>query len=232
VSLIARKTGGFREPLTSSIEATVRPAGESWEAIKGKIRFDFGTVPSGYAWIFSKQDHASVGVYSAGPVSGRVLRKQLDDYVAAEPVLAGADVENVRRWWIPRGGFRRRKLHFTRGLLVGDAAGLVEPSSGEGIGPALRSSEIAAGVILNSLGSSPGNLDEYSRRIDRALRPGFRVGRVWAELGFRWRGRLVGSLVRSGIGQGEWERLVFGRSSHPRLRWNITALATRLVRRR
>jgi flavin-dependent dehydrogenase len=59
-------------------------------------------------------------------------------------------------------GFRRRQapLALDRVLLVGDAAGLVDPNTGGGIGWALRSAQLASAAILSYLGGAGSRLGE------------------------------------------------------------------------
>jgi geranylgeranyl reductase family protein len=106
---------------------------------------EIGVVPGGYGWVFPKGDHANLGVggwMSEGPK----LRAQLDRLVRVH----GADpsrLEEVRGHRLP---MRKLGAAAARGrvLLVGDAAGLVDPLSGDGIYEAFVSAKLAAEAIL------------------------------------------------------------------------------------
>ncbi|HSE82935.1 MAG TPA: hypothetical protein VLB01_00135, partial [Thermodesulfobacteriota bacterium] len=68
---------------------------------------------------------------------------------------------------IPIGGGRGREiLNTRRGLLVGDAAGLADPITGEGIYFALMSGKIGADVVSKSLTKGVLNLAEYTKLIN------------------------------------------------------------------
>jgi flavin-dependent dehydrogenase len=55
-------------------------------------------------------------------------------------------ISPIKGWSLPLGS-KRRKPYFNGVLLVGDAAGLIDPLTGEGIGNALLSSKLAAQTI-------------------------------------------------------------------------------------
>lgn len=122
----------------------------SWE-ILGREPFDgtawieLGTVPGGYGWVFPKADHANLGVGGWGGEGPR-LRGHLDRLARAHG-LSADDLSDVRGHRLPM-----RRLGGTpqagRALLVGDAAGLVDPLSGDGMYEAFVSARLAAESIL------------------------------------------------------------------------------------
>jgi geranylgeranyl reductase family protein len=137
----------------------------SWERLDA-ARYDriavveLGTIPGGYGWVFPKGDHANVGVGGWGREGPR-LRAQLDR-LAREEGLAGDDLQDVRGHRLPM-----RRLGAVpagdRVLLVGDAAGLVDPLSGDGIYEAFVSARLAAEAIL------AGRLADYPAALAAAL---------------------------------------------------------------
>lgn len=105
----------------------------------------------GYAWFFAKGDFLNLGIGRIG--DGRELRHRatawleelrgtgrLRDDVALEPFRGHA--------YAIRAGAARRAAG-PGFLLVGDAAGLARPISGEGIGPAVESARLAAEATLS-----------------------------------------------------------------------------------
>jgi geranylgeranyl reductase family protein len=121
---------------------------------------ELGVVPGGYGWVFPKGDHANLGV--GGWMSeGKTLRGRLDRLARVH----GADpssLEAVRGHRLP---MRKPGAGATRGhvLLVGDAAGLVDPLSGDGIYEAFVSAKLAAEAIL------AGRPEEYEVTLSEAL---------------------------------------------------------------
>lgn len=150
---------------------------EDWQLARQEdyATLDFGTVPYGYAWIFPKRKHLSIGVYTAQRKM-KNLEDYLERFIGRQKVLRGCrTISNV--WHpVPLGG-RREKLHHKRALLVGDAAGLADPFFGEGIAFALKSAGIAADKIDDFLSGRTGSLKEYSERIYRDISSDFRYAR-------------------------------------------------------
>jgi geranylgeranyl reductase family protein len=106
---------------------------------------ELGVVPGGYGWVFPKGDHGNVGV-GGWTGEGPKLRAHLDRLSRAHG-LDPARLRDVRGHRLP---MRRLGAAPSRDrvLLVGDAAGLVDPLSGDGIYEAWVSARLAADAIL------------------------------------------------------------------------------------
>jgi geranylgeranyl reductase family protein len=129
---------------------------------RGRAVVDLGTVAGGYSWVFPKGEHVNVGVggwRSEGPRLREHLRQACAGYG-----LPYERLESVRGFRLP---MRRAGEPVVRGraLLVGDAAGLVDPLSGDGIYEALLSSRLAVEAVL------AGDLQAYGERLERELAP-------------------------------------------------------------
>jgi geranylgeranyl reductase family protein len=111
----------------------------------GTAWVELGVVPGGYGWVFPKGDHANVGV-GGWLTEGPNLRAHLDRLARAHRVDPSA-LESVRGHRLP---MRELGAPAARGrvLLVGDAAGLVDPLSGDGIYEAFVSARLAADAIV------------------------------------------------------------------------------------
>jgi geranylgeranyl reductase family protein len=134
-----------------------------------RMRIDWGTLPSGYGWIFPKGDSVNVGV--GGPASiGRSLRPYLHRFLETERLVRAGALPNLRfrGHQLPTLTSRTRLSHSNL-LLVGDAAGLVEPLTGEGISNACHSAEIASDFILEVLSGAVSRLGSYDERIRREI---------------------------------------------------------------
>jgi geranylgeranyl reductase family protein len=164
-------------------------------------RFDFGTVPHGYAWVFPKATHLSVGVLNTHR-GARDLHERLAHYLG----VIGIAPQAVRRhgYVIPMG---RRSGPLVRGrvLLVGDAAGLADPLTAEGISFALASGQIAGEVLARGLGDETAVRAAFHAELRKAILPELRIGRFLAGLVYE-RTRLRRWLFRS-YGQGLTEAL-------------------------
>jgi len=115
-------------------------------AYQGTAWVEIGVVPGGYGWVFPKGDHANLGV-GGWLDQGPQLRAHLDRLARAHGLDPGALTE-VRGHRLP---MRRPGSSAASGrvLLVGDAAGLVDPLSGDGIYEAFVSARLAAEAVLS-----------------------------------------------------------------------------------
>jgi geranylgeranyl reductase family protein len=140
---------------------------EEWRSV---LHLDFGAIPWGYGWIFPKADHLSVGI---GALLGRNqhldLRAELARYIRSEPSLAGAQELLTRGHRVPLGG-QMGRYHSPHAVLVGDAAGIVDPFTAEGIYYAILSGQMAAEEIVRAFAHDGlPELSAYTRRINAEI---------------------------------------------------------------
>ncbi|MBT9384672.1 geranylgeranyl reductase family protein [Pseudooceanicola sp. CBS1P-1] len=128
------------------------------------LRIDFEAAQWGYGWLFPKSGSSTIGV--GGVLSKNTdMKAEMADYLA----LLGHDPEMpVKGHFLPFGDFRKRP---GRGpvLLAGDAAGLVDPITGEGIAYAMKSGQLAAQAAVAAI--KAGRPDSALTRYTRALKP-------------------------------------------------------------
>jgi geranylgeranyl reductase family protein len=136
---------------------------------RGRVLLDWGPYPGSYGWVFPKDDELTVGVIMAKG-HGAETKQYLHDFVAR---LGLADRKVVRdSGHLTRCRRPGSPLVKGRVMVVGDAAGLLEPWTREGISYALRSGTWA-GVVA----AGGGGLDAYGKRIERELEPEMTAGR-------------------------------------------------------
>ncbi len=163
-SAVAKATGWSELPhLAPALEWEVFLTDGEFERFSSNARFDFNVVEAGYAWVLPKRDHLSIGILS--------MRRRCTDLQARlEDYLRGLGISEPRR--VERNGHlipvapRREELARGRVLLVGDAAGLVDPVTAEGISNAIMSGQLAAAALLESQLVLP----EVARRYGSLLR--------------------------------------------------------------
>jgi flavin-dependent dehydrogenase len=129
----------------------------------------------GYGWSFPKADHFNVGCGGfAG--EGQRLRTHLAA-LRAHYDLEDTPMVNVRGHHLPT---RHGSSPITRGraMLVGDAAGLVDPMSGEGIYAAFVSGRLAAEAALLFLDGKEPDLWHYEAAVERELMPDIRAAEL------------------------------------------------------
>lgn len=130
------------------------------------LALELGSMDGGYGWSFPKADHFNLGCGGYQSEGGR-----LREHLAALQRHYGLDdlpARNLRGHHLP---MRTPGQPITRGraLLVGDAAGLVDPMSGEGIFAAFVSGRLAADSISRLLSGEEATLDSYEAAIEREL---------------------------------------------------------------
>lgn len=134
-----------------------------WEQM---IALDLGGIPGGYGWVFPKRDHLNVGV-GGWKSTGPTLRARLDRYTRFLG-LDPAKLEGHRGYQLP---LRRDGQPVVRGpaMLVGDAAALVDPLSGEGIWAAFVSGRLAAEEAQRYLSGEVRDLTGYPRALEQEM---------------------------------------------------------------
>lgn len=115
-----------------------------------KMVIDFRSANSGYGWLFPKNNSLTVGVggvHSENPDMRAALLKMLPKH---------KDAGKIKGAFLPFGDYRRNPGKGNI-VLAGDAAGLIDPLTGEGIALALESGALAAEVVVNALAAAqPG----------------------------------------------------------------------------
>ena len=136
-----------------------------WSALEratydGTAWVELGVVPGGYGWVFPKGDHANLGV-GGWMEEGPRLRGHLARLASTHGIDPG-ELTEVRGHRLP---MRPLGTRAARGpvLLVGDAAGLVDPLSGDGMYEAFVSAGLAAQAIVQ------GRTETYEANLSAVL---------------------------------------------------------------
>ncbi len=164
-SLVARALR-LGEGLAESValEAEVRAPLAARATWRGLVNLDLGYRPWGYAWLFPKVEVLSIGL---------VVPPRLGLADAPVERLVGHKIR-FRRGPVPIAG--------EGAALLGDAAGLADEFSEEGIYYAVRSGQLAAVHAARALVEGRRWLGAYERAVDRVLMPELRAARVIARL--------------------------------------------------
>lgn len=131
-----------------------------------EMAIDFEDTPTGYVWSFPRPDHLAVGACGqADSTTAPSLLARAEQWIDRH-VSRRASLERYS-WPIP--SLRERAIALEqpagdRWMLVGDAAGLVDPITREGIYFALLSGELAAASLR---GATPAA--EYARRLRESV---------------------------------------------------------------
>ena len=152
-----------------------------------RIDIDFMTAPAGYLWSFPRPDHLAVGMCGqAHDASSHQLFAAVRNWIDTR--LNGIADRSLRRYSWPIPSLSERALigdcpAGDRWLLVGDAAGLVDPITREGIYFALESADLAAGALAGS-DATTAYLTAVRASIHQELRKAARMKARFFALGF------------------------------------------------
>ncbi|MBN1188640.1 MAG: geranylgeranyl reductase family protein [Dehalococcoidales bacterium] len=150
----------------------VKAAAECFKQWDGLIGLDWG-IRGGYAWVFPKKDQINTG--AGGSIrKARNLelytRKLIEAYQLGRP-----DRLKIQGHLMPMR-MKSTPLNFQRILLLGDAAGLIDPLTGEGIYYALKSAYLASTAILDYK-SGKADLKAYRISVEREIVPELKIAR-------------------------------------------------------
>jgi len=182
-SLVARSLGLRKKSrLGVAIEGEIFPNKDAADLSRydGSLHLDFNVIPKGYGWIFPKRDHLSVGVFTTLPKI-KEIKKYFSLYLEKKGLANNYSCRSLIGHQIPIGG-REEILNTKRGLLIGDAAGLADPITGEGIYFGLRSGQMAAEAIHKGLTDGVIDLDDFTKRVNKEITNDFRYASYLALL--------------------------------------------------
>lgn len=162
-STVARTLFGAsynRDKIAFALEMDVDRALLPREVTRPEIYF--GVVKWGYGWVFPKRDTVTVGV---GGIQARNPQMKKDFEAFLLSVFGSMPPGKIKGHHIPFGDYKPTP-GAGRVLLAGDAAGLVEPITGEGIAFAMQSGYFAAQAVLDAQasGGHVNALAAYQRR--------------------------------------------------------------------
>lgn len=192
----ARRALGLGEPRDHAValEGTLPYGLVPRERYAGRAIVELGTVPGGYGWVVPKEDHINVGI-GGWEREGPRLRERLARLCAAHGFPA--ELRDVRGHRLP---MRMPGAPLARGrvLLVGDAAGLVDPLTGDGMYGAFLSARLAAEATLDLLAGRTRDLEPYGAALSRELDP-LHATALRARLAFDGFPRIAFTIARTRI---------------------------------
>ncbi len=175
-SLVARSSGVnvIRDHITA-VNADVIVSDYELEQWRSRIHIDVGCIAGGYGWVFPKKEVLSIGI---GCISSRAktIKSEFDIFIAT----LGLKEYTISRF---NGGLipvckKNAVVYKNNVVLLGDAAGFVDPLTGEGIFYAMKSAKLAAPAIEKSLHQGANCLDEYQHAVEKEILP--EINWAWA----------------------------------------------------
>ncbi|GAB6901654.1 geranylgeranyl reductase family protein [Kineosporia succinea] len=236
-SRIARHVGVTLGQVDLGLEYELRATEQHRRTWAGRIHMDWGPIPGSYGWVFPKGDTITVGVIARRGTSDEA-RSYLRNFTEQQG-LADAEVLH-ESGHLTRCRTTDSPLGQGPVLVAGDAAGLLEPWTREGISFALRSGRIAgecAGKAAGPTGMPPSTGDfsrlvrDYTMRVNQELEPEMEAGRVFLQAFERHPSVMHALLTRTPLGWREFQRLTRGQTNVARVlryapaRWLLRGLS-------
>ncbi len=210
-SMIARQLGLRKKRLLAgAIEVEARVEPDLRRRYEAPVLI-FGEVGIGYLWIFPKAEHLSVGIGGLNPKPGE-LQAALERVMRRFAVPIEGQMRSGHPLPIYHGGGR---IGTRRVLLAGDAAGLVDPFTGEGIRFAIRSGRLAAEAILS------GRAEQYRRMVERGIGLNHRLGAALTAPFYGLPKQSFEMALRNPQLSRSLVRMVGGKIGYARLMWEV-----------
>jgi geranylgeranyl reductase family protein len=143
---------------------------------KHHVEIDFGAVNWGYGWAFPKQKTVTIGVGGIHTENPK-LKDQMQSYLLGQGIDPATC--KIKGQYIPFGDYREISGH-NNIVLCGDAAGFVDPITGEGIGYAIQSGAQAAQAAINALAmKQPEQVYDLYYRATAPIRSDLKRAKAW-----------------------------------------------------
>lgn len=164
-------------------EVELRAPPQMLGAYRARALIELGYQPWGYAWLFPKREVLSVGIVLPNERAGE-MKRHTQTFI--DRLGLGASEVEISRGHKIR--FRRGNQRIVDGnvLLAGDAAGLADEFTQEGIYYAIESGRIAARNVLRA-SAGGGDLASYQAEINAQVMPELKAARL---IGFMFHGML------------------------------------------
>jgi len=163
--------GGFAVQAEVPLESVPHFPAEDRDA----VHLDFGGIPRGYGWVFPKKEWLSIGIGGMFGENGKLNPlPYYDRFVEGLPYLSREKVSRLTGHFLPSFYDWNQKVAQGRRMMVGDAARLMDPLTGEGIYYALRSGLLAAEAIVRSEATGVLPASFYQKAVEVQLFPNLR----------------------------------------------------------
>lgn len=145
------------------------------------VEIDFAAADWGYGWAFPKRASTTIGVVGV-QARNTDLKADMTAYVGAQRI--DPSMVKYKGHFLPFGDYTRRPGRLSV-LLAGDAAGLVDSITGEGIALAMTSGQMAAQAAQAALAQDRPALafDHYARAL-RPIHHNLALANIWRRMIF------------------------------------------------
>ena len=179
-SRIGRYVGVRCAQVDLGLEAEIQVPPKVADEWANRVLVDWGPLPGSYGWVFPKGDVLTVGVINARG-EGEATRKYYRDFIERLGLAEYPTVSDSGH--LTRCRESGSPLSRGRVLVAGDAAGLLEPWTREGISFALRSGALAGKSAAELAGHPEAAGDAgYTEAVEELLGDEMRAGRAMLKL--------------------------------------------------
>lgn len=181
---------GARNPLRAvgtrlSSDDTMVALGYYVPAKRERIDIQFLANLEGYIWVFPRCGHLSVGICGKGQSAAK-LRQQLERYMERQGLsLQGATFYSHLLPSLATPAWENNRVAGPGWMATGDAAGLVDPITGEGLYYAIRSADLAVQSLVANAANSDLCSAAYRRLLGREFTRDLEFGSRLARQVFR-----------------------------------------------
>jgi geranylgeranyl reductase family protein len=194
-SVVARELGmGRSMEYIAGIESEIVMPEEELAKWKSRAQMDLGCIPGGYAWVFPKRNHLSIGV---GCLASKARHLNRHNQKFLNSLSIGSYTIARSSSHLMPTCTKERLVWQDKALLLGDAAGFADPLTGEGIYNAIQSAQLAAPVIENSLLTGKVGLQDYQQIVEKKIMSELRIARTLSKTIFRFPRLAFGMFNRS-----------------------------------
>lgn len=165
----ARHVGATFDQVDLGLELEIAVPDKVASQWRGRVLLDWGKIPASYGWVFPKGDRLTVGVIASrgqGEATKAYLREFVDRLGLAG-FEAVQDSGHLTRCRCDDSPLRKGQV-----IVAGDAAGLLDPWTREGISFALRSGTLAGEYAVK------GDLNGYVAAVNATLARDMRAGQT------------------------------------------------------
>lgn len=148
----------------AALEVEVNTSQNIFDQYKNTARFDYGFVPHGYAWVFPKKKHLSIGV-ALMKKTNQSLHKWLEKYFGVLSIGEKDILKKEKHGYVIPLASKLSNYSMERVLFAGDALGLADPITAEGISFAIESGQLAAQAIIGSSFNPENARQEYKEKL-------------------------------------------------------------------
>jgi geranylgeranyl reductase family protein len=199
------KMVGWRDDrhLIPALEYEISVDEADFSRLSKALRFDVDIIPNGYGWCFPKANHLSIGVaiFKKRKVNLRAYYLEYLQFLGINKVMS----EEAHGYQIPVSP-RSGPMAENGVFLTGDAAGLADPLTAEGISNAIFSGCLAGKAIRKHFDRPDQAADWYHTELSKQLLPELKTAQFAADLFYHQ--KRIRNLLMEQYGQRGCETLV------------------------